>query len=132
MPRTSSSSCQNPPLAGCTVLVVEDVWLIADAMRSILEGAGARVLGPCHSLGHAVGMLARERPDIAVVDLCLGGSMAYDLIESLRRLAVPTVIATGQDSAADAGPVAAVLAKPMRADELLAAVACAARSPQPA
>ena len=47
---------------GVTVLVVEDDFIVAYDMQSLLEEQGARVLGPAATLAEARELVAKKRP----------------------------------------------------------------------
>ncbi|WP_158284047.1 response regulator [Azospirillum sp. TSO22-1] len=55
------------------VLIVEDEALIALSWAQVVESLGHRVLGICASLPAARELTRREAPDVALVDLRLGG-----------------------------------------------------------
>ncbi|WP_434733642.1 response regulator [Rhizobium sp. YTUHZ044] len=81
--------------AGATkVLVVEEEFFIADELRRKLTAAGLRVLGPVSSNEHALDLLEQERPDVAVLDVHLGGARATPVAAKLRQLNIPFVLAT--------------------------------------
>jgi CheY-like chemotaxis protein len=91
-------SCSD--LSGRRVLVVEDEWIIATDLERSLRKCGAAVVGPMPTLDRAQALLAAE-PDLdgAVVDVNLHGQMAYPLADTLERLGIPFVFATGYDAA---------------------------------
>jgi CheY-like chemotaxis protein len=72
-------------LAGKRVLVVEDTWVVAKALQSLLEEAGLVVSGPCATVFDAKRLVSEQAPALAVVDLRLKGEMAYDLIDCLHE-----------------------------------------------
>lgn len=82
------------PMAGMSVLVVEDDFIVAYDMQMLLEEQGARVLGPAHSLAEGRELLAKERPTVAVLDVNLGGEYVFPLADELRAQDVPFVFAT--------------------------------------
>ncbi len=86
-------------LAGKTVLVVENEWLIADDLRRSLANEGAQVLGPVPSVGQAMTLIyGTPQIDAAVLDVHLeGGSNVYLVAEMLRARNVPFMFATGYD-----------------------------------
>ncbi|MBX5222366.1 response regulator [Rhizobium sp. NLR8a] len=102
--------------AGATkVLVVEDEFFIADELRRKLTAAGLRVLGPVSSNEHALDLLEQERPDVAVLDVHLGGARATPVAAKLRQLNIPFVLATASPAHELASPVladAVILEKP--------------------
>jgi DNA-binding response OmpR family regulator len=65
----AATSC----LAGKRVLVVEDTWAVAQALRSLLEEIGLVVSGPSATIADAERLVSEQVPQLAVVDLRLGG-----------------------------------------------------------
>jgi CheY-like chemotaxis protein len=114
-------------LAGRTVLVVEDEYVIAAELREWLRDAGAEVVGPVASpedalmlIGEADGAL-----DAAVLDVNLGGGMtAFAVAERLERLGVPFLFASGdgEQAAARGFHARPRLEKPVSEQELLRAL----------
>lgn len=106
-----------------TVLVVEDEFLIAMELDSTLRHAGYRVLGPAPSVGRALELLRRARPDAAVLDVNLAGERVTPVAEVLRAMAVPFILASGYGAAElDADPVlreAVNIGKPSATGRLL-------------
>ncbi len=97
----TSDQARPPSLRGRRVLVVEDEYLLAEDLRHGLERVGAEVLGPVPSVARALTLLAAGAPpDAAILDVNLGGEMAFPVAEALQALGVPFVFATGYDVAA--------------------------------
>ena len=110
-------------LRGVRVLVVEDHWHVANALRLLLETEGMEVSGPAASLEEAERLLVASAPDLAIVDINLKGEMAYGLIDQLNDQGVRIVVVTGYAVQPRlTGKVAAVLQKPFNGPELLAAL----------
>jgi CheY-like chemotaxis protein len=76
------------------VLVVEDDFIVAFDMQTLLEEHGARVLGPAASLQEAREVLAAERPNVAILDVNLNGEYVFPLVGELRTHRVPFMFAT--------------------------------------
>jgi PAS domain S-box-containing protein len=74
------------PLAGKTILVVEDQPAILEHLKQTLEEHGARVM-TASSAGPALEILrdASQRPDFLVSDLGLPGIDGYQLIRMVRQ-----------------------------------------------
>ncbi|MBO9575309.1 MAG: response regulator [Sphingobium sp.] len=86
------------PLTGCSVLVVEDEYLIARDISSALRAQGAHVVGPCPNAEVALAVL--EHPDPingAVIDVNLRGVRSFKLAKTLEERGIRFVIATGYD-----------------------------------
>jgi CheY-like chemotaxis protein len=108
-------------LKGLRVLVVEDSWHVANALKSLLEELGVEVAGPAASLQDANRLLQTRDPEAAIVDINLKGEMAYGLIDTLHSRGVPVVVISGYAIPQIAqGKVAAILQKPFSAKSLLA------------
>lgn len=86
-------------LAGKTVLIVEDEYLIAHDLKRSLERDGALVLGPAPTAARALALIhAATTLDAAVLDIKLDvGRDVYPVAEALRARGVPFVFATGYD-----------------------------------
>ena len=117
------------PLAGISVLVVEDDYYLASDEKAALERAGARVVGPCGDADEAAGLASSERVDCAVVDVNLGEGPSFALARSLQLRGVPFVFVTGYDQALVRPElcVAQRLEKPIRESDLIAGVGRACR-----
>jgi CheY-like chemotaxis protein len=112
---------QKRALAGTTILVVEDEYLIADDLRHDLVEQGAIVLGPVATIDAALAVLDQTRPDLSIVDINLRGDPAFPVADRLVTLGVPYVFATGYDAAAvpERFSTAARHEKPIRSAQLL-------------
>ena len=119
-----------PSLAGLRVLVVEDELLLAMDYEAMLRGAGCTVLGPVGRQAHALALLARERPDAAILDLNLAGQRSTAVAEALEADGVPFVIVSGYAEKTLSEPVlrrAPRLDKPMKPQDLLRLIAAMVR-----
>ena len=88
-------------LRGRRVLVVEDEYMLAEDLREELERQGAEVMGPVASVADALEILrSGPAPDMAILDINLGGEMAYPVADALRARDIPFVFATGYDAQA--------------------------------
>ena len=107
-------------LEGVPILVVEDAWHVAKAMKGMLEQLGMNVLGPAATLAEARRLLAAQKPLAALVDVNLRGEMAWGLIDDLREQGVEVIVMSGY-ALPDASPGRSViyLQKPFDATELM-------------
>ncbi|APX66020.1 response regulator [Sphingomonas sp. gentR] len=88
-------------LSGCHILVAEDEFLIADDLRIELGEADAVVLGPVGTLREALEMARSERRiDGAILDVNLGGNLAYPVADILIERGIPLIFTTGYDGGA--------------------------------
>ncbi|MGH1570535.1 response regulator [Methylobacterium sp. P31] len=104
------------------VLAVEDEYFIAEELEQALRAAGAIVLGPVPSVRAALDLLQGDvAPEIAVLDVNLGGEMVYPVADALAARGVPFLFTTGYDQAALPERYAAVrrLEKPIELPEVL-------------
>jgi two-component SAPR family response regulator len=83
------------PLAGTSVLIVEDTHVVADALRYLIDGYGGSVSAIVPSLPRAFEALAAGPVDIAVLDINLNGTCVVPLAEQLRTLGIPFVFLSG-------------------------------------
>jgi CheY-like chemotaxis protein len=111
----------NAELRDLHVLVVEDSWHVANALKALLEELGVKVAGPAATPAEAERLLAVRQPHVAIVDINLKGEMAYGLIDRLNEHGVQVVVISGYAIPQVAqSKVAAVLQKPFSAKALLA------------
>jgi CheY-like chemotaxis protein len=114
------------PLAGRTILLVEDDLDIAEAIVSCLEDVGASVLTATH-VHHALAIV--ERPDLsaAILDFELGNDDTIDVCRRLNERAIPFLIFSGYDDGyvRDRWPSATVVEKPAGEQVLIRALLAA-------
>ena len=124
MPSTNDKDAPNggaSGLRGLRVLVVEDTWLVAKALKTVLEGMGMVVAGPAANTADAERLVAEETPHLAVVDVNLKGEMAYGLIDRMHDRGVRVVVVSGYAVLPNATKkAAAILQKPFSGAELQA------------
>jgi CheY-like chemotaxis protein len=98
------------------ILVVEDDALIAMELGERLVDLGYAVLGPAHSVAEAEALLARERPDAALLDANLAGQSSLPVAMKLHAMKIPLAFCTGYDRVKDAPEEVAsapILTKPI-------------------
>ena len=131
-----------PKLSGVSVLVVDDHADARELVAFALQQAGARVTAAADA-AEGLAMLRERRPDVLLCDLEMPGESGYELMKKVRALPAgaggltPAIALTAY--ARDEDRVRTLLAgfqrhvaKPVRPDELAAAVAAlagATRSP---
>jgi CheY-like chemotaxis protein len=110
-------------LDGMRILLAEDSWHVAHAIQTVLEHAGAIVLGPAATVADLNRLAAQERFDAIVADINLHGEFSSGALEVLAARGVPVVVITGYSEAPSMVPrAAATLQKPVSADDLIAAL----------
>jgi two-component SAPR family response regulator len=82
-------------LAGTSVLIVEDNFVVADGLRYLIDGHGGSVSAIVPSLQRAFEVLANETVDIAVLDIDLNGTSVVPLAEHLRARSIPFLFLSG-------------------------------------
>lgn len=85
-------------LAGLRVLVVEDVGMVAMALKAMLEELGCLVVGMAARLPEAEKLARRETLDGVLLDLNLGGQFAFPVADILRERDIPFIIMSGYDA----------------------------------
>lgn len=120
---------REPALTGLRALLVEDDPRLAALFQAVLESQGCVVQGPAETVAAALELAeADPPPDVAVLDLKLGGALAWPVIARLSDRGVPLVIVSGYsgifvtDNARGAPPI---LAKPIAPDFLIDAILAA-------
>ncbi|HYG25467.1 MAG TPA: response regulator [Caulobacteraceae bacterium] len=112
-------------LSELKVLVVEDSFLQANYAQRELEGAGARVIGPCQGAGEALQVLSSETVDCALLDVNVDDGVSYDVARALIARNSPVVFLTGygDESMPDGFQGVARLQKPVNGAAMIAAIA---------
>jgi DNA-binding response OmpR family regulator len=112
------------------VLLIEDEPNIAEALRFILTRDGWQVSTLADG-GLALKAVARQRPDVVILDLMLPGASGLDILRGLRSdpatAALPVLMLTakgqGRDrEAAEAAGVTEFMTKPFANAEIVARV----------
>jgi light-regulated signal transduction histidine kinase (bacteriophytochrome) len=83
------------PLAGKSLLLVEDQALIAMDVEDALRNLGASHIMSAPSAQTALAEIARGVPDCAVLDINLSGETSIQVADALLANAVPFIFATG-------------------------------------
>jgi CheY-like chemotaxis protein len=83
------------------ILVVEDEYLIATTLTDQLEGVGSIVVGPVPSVEKAIKAIeSTPEIDAAILDLNLGGAMAYPVADALLARKIPFIFTSGYEDGA--------------------------------
>lgn len=113
------------PLAGVRAFVAEDEFLLALDLCDILTRAGAEVLGPARSRAEAESYVTGQfAPDVALLDLNLGGESSTDIALRLEARRIPVILTTGYDAGDLPEPLSAMptCLKPISAVAVLRAI----------
>jgi CheY-like chemotaxis protein len=86
------------------IAVAEDNWFVAEHLRSELAALGHSVVGLARTGEEFIELVARERPDLALVDVRLaGGSDGLAAAREIHeRFAIPAIAVTGELTVAQA------------------------------
>jgi DNA-binding NarL/FixJ family response regulator len=82
------------------ILVVDDHPLVREGLTNLIDQTSdLMVCGEAGDTKGALEAIARTRPDLAIIDLSLGGESGIDLIRSLRERfpSVPTIVLSMHD-----------------------------------
>src|SRR5262245_16646304 len=82
-------------LAGLSVLLIEDEFLIALDAEQILKDLGAARVEIVATFDEAQQRAETAQFDIAVLDVNLNGQMSFPIAGTFRRRGIPVVFATG-------------------------------------
>lgn len=86
------------PLTGRRILLVEDDYLLADALAQALRSTGALVSGPIGTVDGALAAVARQHDIEAVVlDVNLNGIRVDGVADAVRARGIPMVFVSGYD-----------------------------------
>ena len=109
-------------LRGLRVLIVEDSYVVASAIQSLLEEIGMVVVGPVASSTDAERLLVERSPELAIVDIHLKGEKSFNLIDRLHEEGIPVLAMSGLAAHTTVAGASAVLQKPFGGSDLLAAL----------
>ncbi len=108
------------------LMIVEDEALVAITLRDELEGAGYQVMDLTDRHAEAVAVARESSPDLALVNIQLGGrDDGIELAKQLKLLGIPVLLISGQVSRAHSAQTVAVgsMPKPYSPLEMAQAVA---------
>jgi CheY-like chemotaxis protein len=98
------------------IAIAEDNWFVAEHLRSELVALGHAVVGLARTGEELIELVARERPDLALVDIRLAdgsdGLAAAAIVQ--ERFGVPAIAVTGHltPAEAEAAKLLGLLSKP--------------------
>jgi DNA-binding NarL/FixJ family response regulator len=98
-------SCNRAGLMRLRCLIVDDNASFREEMRGLLAEQGLDVVGGAGSVADAQRQIAERRPDVALIDIDLGGESGLELARQLREQpgqgAVPHLILISTHDEAD-------------------------------
>ncbi len=77
------------------VLVVDDEALIALDLSATVEQSGRKVLGPAFSLDQARSLIARQTPELAILDINVGNEVVWPLARELSGRGCAVIFISG-------------------------------------
>ena len=106
------------------VLIVEDEFFIALDIGQQLADKGFEVIGPAPSVSMALRLVAEQGCDVAILDINLGGETSEPVARKLQESDKPFVVLSGYstDNELPWFGGAPILSKPLRMDDLVAAL----------
>src|SRR3954449_9344431 len=81
------------------VLVIEDEALVAMLIEDMILDSGDEMVGSACRLSDALVLAQEAQADVALLDINLGGALAYPVADVLRQRGVPIVFTSGYGSA---------------------------------
>ncbi len=97
-PGESIESDRTCPLKGLRILIVEDVGMVAMALKSMLAELGCVVVATAARLAEAEGLARHETLDGVLLDLNLAGQFAFPVVDILRDRNIPFILMSGYDA----------------------------------
>ena len=88
---------QERSLQGLSILIVEDEYIIASDLKSILIAHGAQNVRLSGQLADAVERVKDFDFDVALLDINIRGSLVYSVADELLRMGIPFAFLTGYD-----------------------------------
>jgi len=115
------------------ILLVEDESLIAMMMEQTLRELDLDVVGPFGTVHETLTAIEQEPIDAGILDINLGGEMAYPIARLLQARNVPFVFMTGYGAETIAAPFSGVqiLQKPLEREMLHELFVADVREPNP-
>jgi DNA-binding response OmpR family regulator len=113
-------------LSGKRILIVEDEWLLADAIVEAVESAGGEVIGPFPSVRQSLAVLQEHAPapDAATLNIRLTDGESYPVADQLAAMKVPFLFASANGASALPRRFsrAVLLRKPIAASQIIEAL----------
>lgn len=95
--RESGETDRDQLLAGLRILIVEDIGMVASALKTMLEELGCTVVGIASRVTEAEKFARHEQLDGVLLDLNLGGAYSFSVTDILHERNIPFIILSGYD-----------------------------------
>lgn len=118
----------NMDLSGKRILVVEDEFLVASSLETLLGDAGAEV-AVANKASDAITTLRGSRFDAAILDVHLADQSSYGVADELRSQNAPFVFLSGYLTVREGYADVPFLTKPFTDDTVIAAMSNLLLSP---
>ena len=82
-------------LSGKRIMIVEDEALVAMTLEDQLGELGLSIVAICATVSEAIKAIADNSPDVAILDVNLGGQLVYPVADLLTNRGIPFVFVTG-------------------------------------
>jgi len=92
-----SDSDRDRLLGGLRILIIEDIGMVANALQTMLEELGCKVVGTAGRVAEADKFVRKEQIDGVLLDLNLGGEYAFEITDILHERSIPFIIMSGYD-----------------------------------
>lgn len=80
-----------PPPSPTRILLVDDHSIVRAGLRMLIESqATMKIIGEAGNAADALALVAREQPDVVLLDLALGGDNGLDLLPGILAAATKT------------------------------------------
>jgi CheY-like chemotaxis protein len=90
----SQGSCDRR-IGGLSILVLEDETLIYILIEGMLEELGCTAVWRAADIEAALTLLDDHRPDLAILDVNIGGESCHPVAARLDALGIPIIFSTG-------------------------------------
>jgi DNA-binding response OmpR family regulator len=96
------------------ILIVEDEFIIAEALADCVRSLGLICAGPARDVAAAMDLVDGEPIDAAILDMRLGNERADDIADALAARRIPFAFAVGElsDISQRRWPYALIILKP--------------------
>jgi DNA-binding response OmpR family regulator len=85
---------ESPSIKLSKILIVEDDFMIAMALRKLVITGGYEVLGPAPTVSAALSILKANHPDACVLDITLRDGQSQPVALALREMHVPFLLSS--------------------------------------